>query len=175
MGRREEVSDAAVTVVASTGLKGLTHRAVDEAAGVPAGTTSNYFRTREALVAAVAQRIETRDHEIWATLGPAPVTFIEFTEWLGRFAVAMAADHAELSRVRLSLFLADSEPYTPGHQRFLASIAQALDGFGVADSAAVATAYLDYLDGLILHVATVRQGRAPAASAVAANLRRFAG
>ena len=98
MGRREELGDAAIAVVASAGLKGLTHRAVDATADVPAGTTSNYFRTRQALVAAVAERIEARDHEIWGGLGPAPATFEEFTDWLGTFAVVMAVDHAELER-----------------------------------------------------------------------------
>jgi AcrR family transcriptional regulator len=39
------------------GLAKVTHRAVDQAAGVPAGTTSNYFRTRAALYEAIAQRI----------------------------------------------------------------------------------------------------------------------
>ncbi|MCV7124274.1 TetR/AcrR family transcriptional regulator [Mycobacterium lacus] len=43
--------------MAEQGLHGLSHRAVDEAAEVPRGTTSNYFRSREALVAAAIQRI----------------------------------------------------------------------------------------------------------------------
>jgi DNA-binding transcriptional regulator YbjK len=43
-------------VLAAEGARGLTHRAVDRAAGVPEGTTSNYFRTREALLAAAVRR-----------------------------------------------------------------------------------------------------------------------
>jgi DNA-binding transcriptional regulator YbjK len=54
--RRLQIADAALTVLAAEGARGLTHRAVDRAAGVPEGTTSNYFRTREALLAAVVQR-----------------------------------------------------------------------------------------------------------------------
>lgn len=58
--RRQQLSDAAITVLARDGARGLTHRAVDAAAGAPLGTTSNYFRTRRALVAALMTRIEQR-------------------------------------------------------------------------------------------------------------------
>lgn len=54
--RRIEIADAALAVLGSEGSRGLTHRAVDEAAGLPPGSTSNYFRTREALLEAAARR-----------------------------------------------------------------------------------------------------------------------
>ncbi|MFI7452879.1 TetR/AcrR family transcriptional regulator [Nonomuraea sp. NPDC049714] len=38
----------------------LTHRAVDTVAAVPAGTTSRYFRTRDALLNGVIERITHR-------------------------------------------------------------------------------------------------------------------
>jgi DNA-binding transcriptional regulator YbjK len=57
--RRELAAEAALTVLAEHGSRGLTHRAVDEAAGLPVGSTSNYFRTRSALLeAALARHIE---------------------------------------------------------------------------------------------------------------------
>ena len=57
--RREQVADAALRVLGESGSKGLTHRAVDAAAKVPPGTTSNYFRTRSALLeAALALHVE---------------------------------------------------------------------------------------------------------------------
>jgi DNA-binding transcriptional regulator YbjK len=46
------VADAALRVLGESGSRGLTHRAVDAAARVPQGTTSNYFRTRSSLLAA---------------------------------------------------------------------------------------------------------------------------
>ncbi|MGE0067017.1 MAG: TetR/AcrR family transcriptional regulator [Solirubrobacterales bacterium] len=54
--RRVEIADAALRVLAAEGSRGLTHRAVDEAAGLPSGSTSNHFRTREALLEAAAAR-----------------------------------------------------------------------------------------------------------------------
>lgn len=55
--RRRLVADAAVTTLARAGLRGLTHRAVDQAAGLPAGSCSYYFRTRQALVRAAVERL----------------------------------------------------------------------------------------------------------------------
>jgi DNA-binding transcriptional regulator YbjK len=55
--RRIELADAAIEVVVHQGLHGLSHRAVDEAAGVPRGTTSNYFRSRDALLEATQRRL----------------------------------------------------------------------------------------------------------------------
>src|SRR5207248_5829218 len=53
--RRAQLSAAAMRVLAEEGSRGLTHRAVDAAASVPPGTTSRYFRSREALLAAVVE------------------------------------------------------------------------------------------------------------------------
>ncbi len=63
--RRAALADAAIAVLAAEGARGLTHRAVDRAASEPAGTASNYFRTRAALYDALAARIYER-------LSPAP-------------------------------------------------------------------------------------------------------
>jgi DNA-binding transcriptional regulator YbjK len=54
--RRARILDAAIDILADTGVGGLTHRQVDARAELPAGTTSNYFRTRLALLEATAAR-----------------------------------------------------------------------------------------------------------------------
>lgn len=46
--------DAAIGILADVGVGGLTHRQVDDRAALPPGTTSNYFRTRQALLEATA-------------------------------------------------------------------------------------------------------------------------
>lgn len=55
------ITDAAVALIAETGMRGLTHRAVDTRAGLPAGTASAYLRTRKALIEAVVQRLADLD------------------------------------------------------------------------------------------------------------------
>ena len=62
--RRTQLLDAALAVVADKGMKGLTHRAVDAAAEVAEGTTSNYFRSRAALVEAALDRLEHLDGQL---------------------------------------------------------------------------------------------------------------
>ncbi|MFI8165736.1 TetR/AcrR family transcriptional regulator [Streptomyces sp. NPDC086081] len=59
--RRTVLADAAIDVLAEAGLRGLTHRAVDRAAQLPSGTTSAYFRTRQALLGALVRRLVTLD------------------------------------------------------------------------------------------------------------------
>lgn len=56
-GRRAELLEAAVDVVAEAGLRGLTHRAVDARAGLPEGTCSAYLRSRSALLVALAEHV----------------------------------------------------------------------------------------------------------------------
>jgi AcrR family transcriptional regulator len=55
--RRAQLTDAAISLLVESGVHGVTHRAVDRRAGLPAGTTSNYFRSREALLVATARRV----------------------------------------------------------------------------------------------------------------------
>ncbi|HEY1174567.1 MAG TPA: TetR family transcriptional regulator, partial [Phytomonospora sp.] len=55
-GRRGLVADAAIALLADKGTRGLTHRAVDEQAGLPQGSTSYYFRSREALLKGALDR-----------------------------------------------------------------------------------------------------------------------
>ncbi|MDT7770830.1 MAG: hypothetical protein QOI30_3849 [Mycobacterium sp.] len=59
--RRRELCDAAIELLAEHGAKVLSHLKVDAHAGVPDGTTSFYFRTRSALLRAVAERMAELD------------------------------------------------------------------------------------------------------------------
>ncbi|MFI1682943.1 TetR/AcrR family transcriptional regulator [Streptomyces sp. NPDC020607] len=62
--RTELIADAALALLAERGMRGLTHRAVDEAAGLPQGSTSNYARTRLALLEAAVRRQAEREAEV---------------------------------------------------------------------------------------------------------------
>ncbi|HTX95588.1 MAG TPA: TetR family transcriptional regulator C-terminal domain-containing protein [Mycobacterium sp.] len=59
--RRRDLCDAAIQLLADHGAKGLSHLKVDRKAVVPDGTTSFYFRTRSALLRAVAERLAELD------------------------------------------------------------------------------------------------------------------
>lgn len=59
--RRRELCDAAIELLAVDGVKGVSHLKVDRKSAVPDGTTSFYFRTRKALLLAVAGRVAELD------------------------------------------------------------------------------------------------------------------
>lgn len=59
--RPDLIADAALALLAERGMRGLTHRAVDEAAGLPPGSTSNHARTRLALLEAAVRRQAQRE------------------------------------------------------------------------------------------------------------------
>jgi DNA-binding transcriptional regulator YbjK len=61
MSRRAEIADAAICTLARDGMRGLTHRAVDRAAGLAEGSASYYFRTRQALLQATVERLAELD------------------------------------------------------------------------------------------------------------------
>ncbi|WP_436775571.1 TetR/AcrR family transcriptional regulator [Yinghuangia sp. YIM S09857] len=55
--RRVQLLDAAIRVLAAHGLRGLTHRAVQQEAGLPHGSVTYYFKTRDHLVFGVIDRM----------------------------------------------------------------------------------------------------------------------
>ncbi len=58
--RRTAIADAGITLVATAGVRALTHRAVDAQAGLPSGSTSYYARTRRELVDLLVHRLSAR-------------------------------------------------------------------------------------------------------------------
>ncbi|MEU2155580.1 TetR family transcriptional regulator C-terminal domain-containing protein [Streptomyces sp. NPDC019396] len=72
--RRTLLADTAIGVLAEAGIRGLTHRAVDRAANLPPGTTSAYYRTRQALLTALVRRLVALDQaELQETGSRTPV------------------------------------------------------------------------------------------------------
>ncbi|AKN74431.1 TetR family transcriptional regulator [Streptomyces sp. PBH53] len=120
--RRTLLADTAIAVLADTGMRGLTHRAVDRAAQLPPGTTSAYYRTRQALLTALVRRLVALDQEELEEAGahtPVPRTAEELTAGiaalvgarltgdgrrrsLARYACAVeSAHHPELREILL--------------------------------------------------------------------------
>ncbi|CCH35031.1 TetR family transcriptional regulator [Actinosynnema sp. NPDC047251] len=58
--RRTALVDAAIEVLAREGARGLTFRAVDAEAAVPAGTASNYFANRDDLLRQAGEHLHVR-------------------------------------------------------------------------------------------------------------------
>ncbi|KXP00805.1 TetR/AcrR family transcriptional regulator [Tsukamurella pseudospumae] len=154
MGRRDEVLNGAIEVLGTLGLRGLTHRAVDSAAGVPAGTASNYFRSRAALVRGIVDHMVEEDLTFWAAFeGVEKSTLEEVAERLAEF-VRWSIDGGRTRGVaRLNLFAAASvepdlrEPLRRG-RRAVEEVGEKIGasiGLGITESALV----MDATDALV--------------------------
>ncbi|WP_406150882.1 TetR/AcrR family transcriptional regulator [Streptomyces sp. NBC_01012] len=64
--RAELIADTALALLREHGMRGLTHRAVDERAGLPQGSTSNHARTRQALLEAAVRRLAELEARVLA-------------------------------------------------------------------------------------------------------------
>ncbi|TDO33832.1 TetR family transcriptional regulator [Kribbella sp. VKM Ac-2527] len=105
--RRAQLADAGLAVLAESGARGLTHRAVDAAAGLPAGTASNYFRSRDALLGALGERIFERlapDEERLAPLAEREPS-VELVVDYVRYIVERLLGRSELTLALLELRL----------------------------------------------------------------------
>ncbi|QVJ01414.1 TetR family transcriptional regulator [Nocardiopsis eucommiae] len=93
--RRAALLDAAIDALAEEGARGLTYRAVDTRAGVPVGTASNYFTSREDLLAQTSVRTYERfmpEQEEWANVLEGPRTRAKVAEVMRATVTRMAAD-----------------------------------------------------------------------------------
>lgn len=107
LDRRNLLADAGIRVLAEQGARGLTHRAVDQVAGVPKGTASNYFATRDELVEALVNRIgdklEPGPTDGPAVEGRAPDQFL-FADYLQHVVRRLRAQpHVTLALFELRL------------------------------------------------------------------------
>lgn len=64
-GRRRQVLDTAVDLLGSGGERAMAFHSVDDVAGIPRGSTSNHFRTRELLLVGVCAEVLTRRARIF--------------------------------------------------------------------------------------------------------------
>jgi DNA-binding transcriptional regulator YbjK len=156
------IADAALAVLEADGGRGLTHRAVDRRAGLPQGSTSNYFNTREALLeAALARLVEleqpsVRAMEALVPDGPyQPHRAAELVADLVRSW--LAPDHAGLVLARYELFLEARRrsefraALDQVRREYLLLVEQLLPTAGCSDPRRHAPQLLALLDGLVLN------------------------
>ena len=105
--RRDELLDAAITVLGERGIHALSHRAVDTQAGLPAGSASNHFRTRDALLDAVVERFADRERQWWEDLARSmyPTTPVELAGVLVAAARTATGPERTLTRARYAILV----------------------------------------------------------------------
>ncbi len=129
-GRVTDMVDAAIRILGTHGARALTHRAVDRELGVPEGSTSNYFRTRHALLEAVFEQICALDAlflERLAELGNDLAPGVESVVHLVVTAVEnwiVEPNYRQRQRARIEIYLISS-----GDEQLASVVGDFRDGF----------------------------------------------
>jgi DNA-binding transcriptional regulator YbjK len=167
--RRTLIADVALRVLGQRGARGLTHRAVDREAGLPAGSTSYYCRRRNDLLALAIRRHAELDHqEIAAEAARHAGKALSFEV----VAEVMAAQIERWRRLkyphqlntRFEILLAASRDpalaavTAESRERFVATLHEALRVLKLPDPANVAAALIAFTEGVLLDQA--RAGKA---------------
>ncbi|MFK4089798.1 TetR/AcrR family transcriptional regulator [Kribbella sp. NPDC020789] len=153
---RTRALQAAVELLGTEGLRALTHARVDDRAGLPKGSTSNYFRTRAALLTGVSDWLAEADLQ---AVGPAfrpstPAEFVDAMCWL--FDLITRVNRVQTT-ARLVLFLEGShdaelrKSLSRGRAALEAGAVEALTALGAADPVVAARTVAAMSEGLILH------------------------
>lgn len=152
MTRRDEIADAAITTAARAGMRGLTHRAVDRAAGLPEGSTSYYFRTRDALLKGMLERLVELDA---AELPPANRDLDGFADHVAGVLVRRLTVQREREIARYELTLEATrhpelrEVLRDTGARVRGMIAAQLGASGIAEPERRAGEFIAFVDGLL--------------------------
>lgn len=159
MPRRAEIADAAIGTLARDGMRGLTHRAVDRAAGLAEGSASYYFRTRQALLQATVDRLAELDRAdmLGGTGIPAPPD--QDLDAIGAAAASLVerwlttGRERQLARYELAL---EATRRPELRQALVASgatiravVASQLAAAGVREPQSRAADFVAFLDGLL--------------------------
>jgi DNA-binding transcriptional regulator YbjK len=157
--RRTHIADAALRVLGGEGARGLTHRAVDAEATLPAGSTSYYCRRRVDLLALTLRRHAELDRRSLDALGRL-LRDGERRDLGLRLARALtrwqrAQGHPQLV-ARFELFLACSRDadlravLDEQRAQFVAAIELALAHWGLGQPRTLASALIALIEGLLL-------------------------
>ncbi len=179
--RARQIGDAAIAVLADSGARRLTHRAVDQAAGLPPGTTSNYARTRAALLTLTLTRIAELDAAdsppgLSELSGPALADAL--ARMLHRMITHQETRRRTLARFELA-FEATRRPelrvcYDDMGQPFRTHAARLLAGIGSADPEHDAWALIAWMEGTAFYALAGAGATAiPSAAVLRAQLIRL--
>ncbi|MGW4620134.1 TetR/AcrR family transcriptional regulator [Streptomyces sp. NPDC004592] len=180
--RADLIADTALSLLAERGMRGLTHRAVDEGAGLPQGSTSNLARTRLALLELAVRRLADREARVLAPHEmPAPTSGPDqVVDALALAAHRALTHHRALTLARYELALeATRRPELRRHfdaagARFRDQLNALVTAMGSAEPDRHALSLVAWLDGLMFScVAGSFTADVPGPGEVRAGLREL--
>ena len=151
------VLEAAVELLGTGGLRALTHARVDERAGLPKGSTSNYFRTRAQLVTGVSDWIVERELAGAGAMASASQSATELVEMLSAGIDALTGPNRTQTAARLTLFMeANHNPQiraavSQARSVMEGSVVATMARLGAPDAHAAGLALMACCEGIILH------------------------
>lgn len=158
--RPERALDAALAILGEQGVRALSHARVDRTAGLPAGSTSNYFRTKQALLEGVTSHLAQRERE---DFGQAPLV-LERAQAQDAFTRMLEAQSGvfrtrTLARYALFIDLAHSPelvaPLRDNRRIFENWTTATLAALGAKDPLGCTSFIMATLDGALFHRITV--------------------
>jgi AcrR family transcriptional regulator len=151
------VLEAAVELLGTEGLRALTHARVDEQAGLPKGSASNYFRTRAQLVTGVSDWITERELAGTGDMLTVPRSAADLVETLAAGIDFLTGPNRTMTAARLTLFMeanhnADIRSAVCQTRNVMErSVVAAMARLGASDPFAAALALMACSEGIILH------------------------
>ena len=149
--------DAAIELLGREGLRSLTHARVDERAGLPRGSTSNYFRTRAALLAGVNDWIiETELSQVGA-VAASPQSAADLVDVMCGLVDVVTGPNRTLTAARLTVFMeANHDPgiraaVSRGRAAMEDYLTSTLTRLGAPTPVVAAHALMACAEGVILH------------------------
>lgn len=159
---RERALEAALELVGEQGIRALTHARVDERAGLPKGSTSNWFRTKAALIGGVVGWLAERERDDFsAGAGAAIRTAEQLIDTLSGFITAETDLFAGRTRARFAMFLEGAndpqllEPLLQQRAVYVDWATSLLAAVGAARPEDAVRALMAASEGLVLHRLTV--------------------
>jgi len=180
-GRREQILEAALRVIGRSGREAITHRAVAEEAGVPLGSTTYYFDSREDLLGQALEHVARTEAERHVRLG------LEFRK------ATTARQLADMLLEQLIFEIKDRDAYVAEYELWLVAsrrpdlrepatawcdavqlaVAGAMEKLGSSDPAADASLVVAAVDGLGERLLAREEDPAKAAREFRPQLRRL--
>src|SRR4029450_8389007 len=159
---RERGLEAAVELLGAQGVRSLTHARVDERAGLPPGSTSNWVRTRRALLGGgVGWTPDPERADFAPAAMPAIAGLDELIEGLCVMTDLQTGPFAARTRARYALFLELAgdpelgEPLRRQRVEFERWPERIVTAVGIPDPVPATRALMALADGLLLHRLTV--------------------
>lgn len=179
---RERINSASAALVGERGASALTHRQVDARAGLPIGSTSNYFRTKAALLKGAIEGVITRESPLLEVVRSVDTRDELQAGLLGYVRAVTGEEMQAVKAARIALFLEGRHDpelrawVAEARRGYAVVLSEALERLGANAPDAGATALMAVVEGSIVAITcTPAEDPSPGISVVLDGIFRQSG